>query len=98
MKDAVVEPMRTTVDRGWRKANKPGFPCPIKATDVAVFTAFDVTVTLPVGTPVLVGVKLTATVQLWPTFKEAETVGKFVPQVLVSPKEPVAAMFVIVTA
>ena len=64
VKDAVLVPMRTTLDRWFEESEKTGLPVPVKATAVAVFTAFDVTVTLPVWDPVLLGVKFTATVQL----------------------------------
>ena len=63
-----------------------------------MFVAFDETWTLPVVLPVLVGVKLTEMVHAWPTFNDAGTVGKLVPQLLVSPKPPPVVMLVMVTA
>jgi hypothetical protein len=50
---------------------------------VVPLTAFDETCTLPVSLPVVVGVKLTAMLQLCPTFNDAGTVGKFGPQLFV---------------
>ena len=53
--------------------------------------------TLPSTLPVETGVKLTAMVQVWPTFNDAGTVGRSVPQLLVCPKLLVAVMPVMVT-
>jgi len=98
VKVAFGEPMRTTLDRALEESEKRGLPVPVTLSPVAVFTAFEVTVMVPVTLPVLLGVKLTPTVQLWPTFKVAGMVGKLGPQLLVSAKPAVAAMLVMVTA
>ena len=98
VKDAVVEPMGTILDRALEESEKTGLPVPDSVRPVFAFTAFDVTETLPVVFPEPVGVKLTVTVQLWPTFNDAETVGKLIPQLLVSVKGGVTVMLVMVTA
>lgn len=98
VKVAVVEPMTRTLDRALEESENTGLPVPASVSDVAVFTAFEVMVRLPVTLPVEAGVKLTAMVQDWPTFNDAATVGKSVPQLLVSPKPFVVAMLVMVTA
>lgn len=59
VKVAVLEPMRITLDRALEESEKTGLPVPDRASDEEVFTAFEVTLTLPVTLPVLVGVKLT---------------------------------------
>ena len=95
---AVLEPIGTILDRELEESENTGLPVPVSASAVVPFTAFDVTATLPVEFPEPVGVKLTATVQLWPTFNDAETVGKLIPQLSVSAKGGVTVMLVIVTA
>jgi hypothetical protein len=95
---AVVEPIGTILDRALEESENTGLPVPDSESAVVPFTAFDVTATLPVELPDPVGVKLTATVQLWPTFNAAETVGKLIPQLSVSEKGGVTLMLVIVTA
>jgi hypothetical protein len=94
---AVVEPITNTLDRWLEERVKTGLPVPAKLIKGLWFAAFDAIVTLPLIFPELVGVKLTAMVQDWPTFKDAGTVGKFVPQLLVSPKLSEAVMLVMVT-
>lgn len=96
-KVAVVEPMRTTLDRALEESVKTGFPVPANCS-VAAFTAFDVTWTVPVTLPVDVGVKLTAMVHVWPTLSNAGAMAKLVPQVLVWAKLVPVVMLVIVTA
>ena len=96
VKVAEVEPMRTTLERALEESEKTGLPVPAKFSAV-LFVAFEATLTLPVTLPVLAGVKLTATVQVWLTFKDAGTVGKLGPQLLVSVKPLVALMLVMVT-
>jgi len=97
-KVAVPEPMVVTIDRALEESVKTEVPVPDRLTDVVAFVAFDRMLTLPVTFPVLVGVKLTEMVQVWPTFNDAGTVGKLVPQLLVCPKPPEARMLVMVTA
>jgi hypothetical protein len=98
VKVAVPEPMVVTIDRALEESVKTEVPVPDRLTDVVAFAAFDRMLTLPVTFPVLVGVKLTEMVQVWPTFNDAGTVGKLVPQLLVCPKPPEARMLVMVTA
>jgi hypothetical protein len=95
---AVVEPIGTILDRVLEESENTGLPVPDSTRVVFPFTAFETTATLPVEFPEPVGVKLTATVQLWPTFKVAGTVGKLIPQLSVSEKGGVTVMLVIVTA
>jgi hypothetical protein len=91
--------MVTTLDRVLEESEKTELPVPDRASPVDAFTAFDATLRLALTVPEAVGVKFTETVQLWPTFNVAGTVGKLIPQLLVCPKllERVA-MLVIVTA
>ena len=96
-KVALAVPMRTTLARWLEERVKTGFPVPDKLIIELEFDAFDAMPTLPVIFPELVGVKLTAMVHDWPTFNEAGTVGKLVPQVVVTPKFTVVEMFVMVT-
>ena len=96
VKVAVVEPMRITLERALEESVNSGLPVPASCS-VAPFTAFDEIRTLPLILPVVVGVKLTAMVQVWPTFNDAGTVGRSVPQLLDCPKPPAAAMLVMVT-
>src|SRR5208337_1712475 len=81
VKVAVVEPMRITLDRALEESAKLGLPVPASCS-VGLFTALEEIRTLPVTPPVEVGVKLTEMVQVWPTFNEAGTVGRLVPQLL----------------
>jgi hypothetical protein len=62
---------------------------PLKFTTCGLPAALSVIVNEPVLLPVAVGVKVTLMVQLAPAGKDA-------PQVLISPKSPVARMFVII--
>src|SRR5208282_3476729 len=96
VKVAVVEPMRTTLDRALEESAKLGLPVPASC-NVGVFTAFEEIRTLPLILPVVVGAKLTEMVQVWPTFNDAGTVGRLAPQLLDCPKLPVAPMLVMVT-
>ena len=98
VKLAVWEPIKTTLDRALEERVKTGLPVPETARPVVPLTALEVTATLPEVLPVALGVKLTATVQLWPTFNDAGTVGKLIPQLLVSAKPCEAVMLVMVTA
>ena len=98
VKLAVLEPMRMTLDLWLEEREYSGFPVPVMLSNKFGFTAFDVIWTLPLITPVEAGVKLTAMAQDWPTFKVAGTVGKLVPQLLVSAKPLETVMSVIVTA
>lgn len=95
-KVVAVEPMRITLDRALLESEKTGLPVPVSCS-AGELTAFEVTRTLPVTLPVEVGVKLTEIVQVWPTLNDAGTVGKLVPQSLVSPNPVVAVMSVMVT-
>ena len=95
---AVVEPMRVTFDRALEDSVKTGVPVPVNISDEDVVTAFDATCTLPLTLPEEVGVELTEMVQAWPTFNDAGTVGKFVPQLLVCSKPAEVVMLVMVTA
>jgi len=95
---AVVEPIGTILDRALEESENTGLPVPDSVRPVFAITAFETTETLPVEFPEPVGVKLTATVQLWPTFNVAATVGKLIPQLSVSEKGGVTVMLVIVTA
>ena len=72
-------------------------PVPAKVS-AGLATALDVTPIDPVTFPVEVGVKLTVKAQDWPTFNEVGTVGKLVPQLLVSPKPAEGVTLVRVTA
>lgn len=96
VKVELVVPMRTTLERVLAERLNSAIPVPDRLT-AAVFTAFDETSMLPVTAPVEVGAKLTVIVQACPTFSVAGTVGKFVPQLLVSGKPPELVMLVIVT-
>lgn len=91
----VLEPMRTTLDRALEEREKTGLPVPDSESD-APPTAFDAMETLPLTLPVAAGEKLTAMVQVWLTLNEAGTVGKLVPQLLVSAKSGEAVMLVMV--
>ena len=62
------------------------------------FVAFEEIWTVPVALPVLAGEKLTAMLQACPTFNDAGTVGKLVPQLLISLKPAETVMLVMVTA
>jgi hypothetical protein len=62
-----------------------GLPIPSKFTVCGLFPASSVTVIVPARVPVAVGVSVTLIVQLLPTATRA-------PQVLVSPKSPLAAI------
>lgn len=93
----VLEPMRITLDRALEESEKTGLPVPDSDSDGEP-VAFDAMETLPVTLPVVVGVKLTAMVQVWLTLNDAGTVGKLVPQLLVSAKPFEAVMLVMVTA
>ena len=77
--------MVRTLDRVLDESEKTGLPVPESASAVVPFTALDWTVTAPVTFPDAEGEKFTEIVQLWPTFNVAGTVGKFGPQLLVSP-------------
>ena len=98
VKVAVVEPMRTTLDRELEESVKTGLPVPANCSEVDAVTASDATRRLPVTLPVDVGVKLTAMLQDWPTFNDAAAMVKLIPQLLVSSKPDGAVMLVIVTA
>ena len=94
---AVLEPIRVTLERALEESANSAIPVPESVSPELPFTAFDVTLTAPVTLPVEVGVKLTVMVQACPTFNEAGTVGKLVPQLLVCPKPAEARMLVMVT-
>jgi hypothetical protein len=97
VKVAVWDPMSSTLDRALEESEKTGVPVPVKLSEVAPVTAFEVIWTVPVVLPVVVGEKLTAMVQAWPTFNTAGVVGKF-PHVLVWPNPPEDRMLEMVTA
>ena len=91
--------MRTTCDRVLEEREKTGLPVPARVRLVDPFTASDATLTDAVALPEPEGVKFTETVQLWPAFKVAATVGKLIPQLLVCAKlVERTEMFVMVTA
>jgi hypothetical protein len=96
-KVAVVVPIRSSDDRAFVDSENSGFPVPDSSND-GELTALELTMTLPVMLPVVVGAKLTETVQVWPAFKVAGAVGRLVPQLLVTPNPAVPAMLVMVTA
>jgi hypothetical protein len=97
VKLAVLEPIRITLDRALEESENTGLPVPASWSAALVVTALDAIATLPVTFPVLMGLKLTKMVQVWPTFRVAGTVGKLLPQVLVCAKPDPTVMLVIVT-
>jgi len=98
VKLAVFVPIRMTFDRALDESEKIGLPVPVRDSPVEASTALEATAILPVTLPVEVGLKLTETVQDWPTLRVAGTVGKLMPQLLVWAKPLPAVIFVIVTA
>ena len=97
VKVVLLVPITRIVERWLADREKTGVPVPARLTEEVPLTALEVTLTLPVRFPAVLGAKFTTTVHVPPTFREAGTVGKLVPQLLVSLKLDVAAMLVMVT-
>src|ERR1019366_5501298 len=94
---ADVVPIMTTFERELAASEKIALPVPDNLKAEAACTALEVTVTLPMTAPELVGEKLTLMAQLCPTFKVAGMVGKLVPQLFVCVNSTGAVMLVSVT-